>query len=231
MSMQRPINWSGGGLKPLISKGQQSSAAKQVQEDMASKIVLNQANHEAARQSNCDSSIPRSPTHLRIFLSRSTLVVGIIILLLAVSTNGQSTCSGANVDPNATPLWKGECVCVAGYIWNPSTSSCDPCSLSGSTQGSCRCAVGRIWRGSIRICVVPATAINCATFPNNGETDPVQTPKACNCEAGYEWNPFFLRCQYVCTEITFYNIGARPSGQHVCPCITNTVWSATSKTC
>lgn len=182
--MQQPINWSGGGLKTLTSKDQQSSFAKRIQKEISSDIVLSRGNHEKAKQSNCDSSIQRSPSHLRGFLSRSTLV-GIIVLFLTVITNGQLTCTGTNVDRTAKLLWKGECICIAGYIWNPSTGLCDPCSnyqytVAGSTQGSCKCSGTRIWRGSSRTCIIPS-AVDCTASLNNGETSPVQVPKACNC--------------------------------------------------
>ena len=170
-------------------------------------------------------------------LLRPTLVAVIIMMALTISVNGQLACANIlNVNTTAPLLWKGECICVAGYIWNPSTAFCDACSsyagtTTGSVQGSCKCTGSKFWKGSSRSCIQPTTAIDCNVSPNNGVTSPAQTPKACNCIAGYTWNTYFFRCQYDCTGLTFYDVGVKPSGQNVCPCITNTVWSATSKTC
>ena len=53
------------------------------------------------------------------------------------------TCAGnSHADPSEASLWDGECLCVTGYISNPSTSSCVTCTtlngvVTGSIQGSC----------------------------------------------------------------------------------------------
>lgn len=159
----------------------------------------------------------------------------IIVLSLVGLACGQSTCIGiVNINATATPLWKGECLCVVGYIWNPTTSLCDACSAitgtTGGVQGSCNCVVTKIWRGSTRTCILP-TAIDCSVSPNDGLSNPGQTPKACNCISGYYWSSYFLRCQIMCTGITYYNMGVKPTGQSNCPCITNTVWNAADKAC
>lgn len=155
------------------------------------------------------------------------------MMVLMTPVNGQITCAGiANVDSLATPIWTGECMCNAGYIWNPTTSVCNLCSgiagtTTGSVQGSCACVAPSIWRGSTRTCILPTT-IDCSASPNWKETTPVQTPKACLCINGYTWSSFFLRCQYTCAStLRFYNVGARPTAQNSCPCIAKTVWAGT----
>lgn len=48
-----------------------------------------------------------------------------MLLLLLMGSVSARNCVGIHkVNETAAPIWRDECVCVAGYMWNPEEEEC-----------------------------------------------------------------------------------------------------------